>query len=100
MVPAKDEFPADLLARIAPEVPIKSPYPRGERLDGKFAAETVRRKVGDVASEFSELEGDFLERETGFEPATLSLGKRGGPKQVTPSLQLSSLASSGCIGRQ
>ena len=74
MVPAENEVPADLLARIAPEVPIKSPYPRGERLDGKAATEAAPREVADVASEFPEVEGDLLERETGLEPATLSLG--------------------------
>jgi hypothetical protein len=45
-----------------------------ERLDEKLAADSVRREVGEVASEFSELEGGLLERETGLEPATLSLG--------------------------
>jgi hypothetical protein len=75
MVPAENEVPADLLARIAPEVPIKSPYPRGERSDEKLTAKTVRRReAGDVVEEFLEVEGGLLERETGFEPATLSLG--------------------------
>jgi hypothetical protein len=74
MVPAENEVPADFLTQLAPEVPIKSPYPRGERLDGKAATEADRREVGDVAKEFPEVEGGLLERETGLEPATLSLG--------------------------
>jgi hypothetical protein len=73
---AENEVPADLLARIATEVPIKSPYPRSEDLDGTAAAKAARREVGDVAEEFPEVEGGLLERETGLEPATLSLGSR------------------------
>jgi len=71
---AENEVPADLLARIATEIPIKSPYQRGDRFDEKLSDETIRREVGDVAKEFPEVEGGFLERETGIEPATLSLG--------------------------
>jgi hypothetical protein len=74
MVPAENEVPADFLTQLAPEVPIKSPYPRGERFDEKVTDETFRREVGDVAEEFPEVEGGLLERETGLEPATLSLG--------------------------
>jgi hypothetical protein len=74
MVPTDNEVPADLLARIPQEVSIDSPYPWDERLAEKLGGETVKRKAGDVAEEFPEVEGGLLERETGFEPATLSLG--------------------------
>jgi hypothetical protein len=50
--------------------------PSGAKASGgeKLGGETVRRKVGDLAEEFPEVEGGLLERETGIEPATLSLG--------------------------
>ncbi len=47
---------------------------RGERLEENLSGNTVRREVDDVAEEFPEVEGGLLERETGIEPATLSLG--------------------------
>ncbi len=80
----KRKVPVDFLAQLAPELPIKSPFPRGEQLDGNFASETVRREVGDVAEEIPEVEGGLLERETGIEPATLSLGREDEPEEDPP----------------
>jgi hypothetical protein len=48
--------------------------PRGTSLYEKLGGETARREASDAAKEFPEVEGGLLERETGIEPATLSLG--------------------------
>ena len=53
--PAPSEVPADLLARLAPEVPIKSPYATGDGVD-RCRVEEVQ--VAGSAEDFTERSGD------------------------------------------
>jgi len=66
--------PASAKVNAVPKASVSAEKLRPKRLDGKLADETVRREVSAIAEEFPEVEGGLLERETGFEPATLSLG--------------------------